>query len=399
MSVTSPKAVENRSDLAGSALPIVEKTVAAAPSRPTLRRLGLVLVGMIARGGVMIAAQRLSSGLGGQPNDRLLTHVVEPGQLLVTITEDGQLESAQNTELQCEIAGGSTILWIIEDGTHVEEGQELVRLDSSKIDEEISKQKIAYEKAVAARVKAVSELALAKAAKREYLEGTFVQERQTIESEVLVAAENVNRAQEYYQFSKRLASKGYVNDLQLNADRFAVEKSQKELDVANTKLKVLEEFTKAKMLQELQSKLDAADGTLRSEIAALELEQARLKRLESQREKCVIRAATDGMAIYARGHRWWDQEPAIAEGTEVRENQTLIELPDLSQMQVKVSVHESKVDQVKRGMPARVRIQEREFTGRVTSIANQASQAGWWANNVKKFETVVKIDGDPGLKP
>ena len=56
----------------------------------------------------------------------------------------------------------------------------------------------------------------------------------------------------------RLAAKGYVNQLQLEADKFAVEKSRKELDAAKTKLKVLDEYTKAKMLKQLESDIAIA---------------------------------------------------------------------------------------------------------------------------------------------
>jgi len=58
--------------------------------------------------------------------------------------------------------------------------------------------------------------------KREYLEGTYLQDRQAIESELFVAEENLNRAKEYFAYSQKLASKGYVNENQLEADRFAV---------------------------------------------------------------------------------------------------------------------------------------------------------------------------------
>ena len=41
------------------------------------------------------------------------------------------------------------ILWIIEDGTEVKPGDELVRLDASSIEDNISQQKIAYQTALA----------------------------------------------------------------------------------------------------------------------------------------------------------------------------------------------------------------------------------------------------------
>jgi hypothetical protein len=71
-------------------------------------------------------------------------------------------------------------------------------------------------------------------------------------------------------------------------------------------------------------------------------------------------------------------------------------------MQVKSTVHESKVDALQRGMRARIRIQDHDFQGTVTSVANQAEPASWFMGNVKEYATIVSIDSDPhgyGLRP
>jgi hypothetical protein len=69
-------------------------------------------------------------------------------------------------------------------------------------------------------------------------------------------------------------------------------------------------------------------------------------------------------------------------------------------MQVKVNVHESKVEQLQPGMRARIRILDREKTGTVTNVANQPEQTGWFSANVKEYATQVRIDGEPdGLRP
>jgi hypothetical protein len=47
---------------------------------------------------------------------------VEKGNLLITVTEDGNVESANNVDVKCQVAGGSTILWIVKDGTQVKKG-------------------------------------------------------------------------------------------------------------------------------------------------------------------------------------------------------------------------------------------------------------------------------------
>ena len=46
-----------------------------------------------------------------------LTHTITRGDLVVTVTEDGNLESAKNVDIKCQVAGGSSILWIVDDGT------------------------------------------------------------------------------------------------------------------------------------------------------------------------------------------------------------------------------------------------------------------------------------------
>src|SRR4029079_3587147 len=115
---------------------------------------------------------------------------------------------------------------------------------------------------------------------------------------------------------------------------------------AKTAKDVLEKFTKAKTMEDLQSKVATAQARLESEKASFALEESKLKRLEGQKEICTIKAPQSGMVVYANdmgggGRMPGGQQVTIEEGAAVRERQTILRLPDLSQMQVKVLVHES----------------------------------------------------------
>ena len=44
-------------------------------------------------------------------------HEVSRGELLVTVTEQGTLESSNNTEIKCRVRGDSVITSVIESGT------------------------------------------------------------------------------------------------------------------------------------------------------------------------------------------------------------------------------------------------------------------------------------------
>ena len=61
---------------------------------------------------------------------RYLTHTITRGNLIVTVREQGTLESADNTEIKCRVRGENTIIRVVESGSIVKPGDELVRLDT-----------------------------------------------------------------------------------------------------------------------------------------------------------------------------------------------------------------------------------------------------------------------------
>ncbi|MEX1042925.1 MAG: HlyD family efflux transporter periplasmic adaptor subunit [Pirellulaceae bacterium] len=333
--------------------------------------------------------------------DGALTHEVARERLQVTVTDDGNVESARNIDIKCDVAGGGTILWIVEDGKEVSQGEEIIRLDTAEIYDQLNAQRILYERALAAKIQAEEDFEAAKLTVSEYAKGLSVELLQQIESEIKIAEQNLSTAQDMLQYSKRMSRKGYVSALQREADVFAVERAQLDMENAQTRKMVLQEYTRPKMIREFEAIRDANEAKMRSEEAAFALEKGRLERLERQLDNCIIKAPQSGMVVYANetGRRGSDAA-TIEEGAIVRERQTIVRLPDLNRMQVKVLVHESKVDRVQIGMPAKVVIQGREFQGKVSSIANQPEPTGWFSASVKEYATMVNIEGEQeGLRP
>lgn len=334
-------------------------------------------------------------------DDNAMTHVVRRENLIVTVTDDGELQSASNVDVKCEIAGGSTILWIIPDGTVVEENEKIVELDSSGIEEQLAAQTGIYEKALAAQIKATEDAAAAEIAVQEYVEGTYLKDLQEVESLITIAQENMRSAQNVLDHTQRMSRKGFATPLQVEADEFAVKRAKLDLEFAQTSKKVLENFTYRKTTKGLEATRDAALALARSELANVELEKAKLEKLKKQLEKCVIYAPKAGMVVYyAERSRFGSSNSQIEEGAPVRERQTIIQLPDLTQMQAKVPVHESKVEQVHPGQRVYLQVLDREFQGSVTSIANQPESKSFFAAKVKEYPAEVRIEGDcEGLRP
>ncbi len=300
--------------------------------------------------------------------------------------------------LRITVPGGSKILWIVEEGTYVKEGQKIVELDSAAIEVELATQEGVLARAVAAKVQADESVEAHTIAVQEYDEGTFVKEKQIVEANIKIAMRNLRAAENILEHSTRMARKGFATPLQVESDEFAVQRAQLELKAQQTVLDVLERFTRRKMLKELEAARDAAVALAKSEDSTVKLEQQKLDRLKKNLEQCTIHAPTGGLVIYANERSRYSSI-TIEEGVEVRKGQSIIHLPKLDDMQAKVLVNESKIDQLKKGMRAKLKILDREFEGVVEQIANQPER-GSWGSDVKEYAAIVRIDGvTEGLKP
>ncbi|MGL5097752.1 MAG: TolC family protein, partial [Planctomycetia bacterium] len=162
------------------------------------------------------------------------THRVARGPLKVNVVEDGNVESAANVDLKCLVEGGSTILWIIEQGKQVKAGTELVRLDSSTIETNINTQKIATERARSTLIQAEEDTAVAKIGVREYNDGTFKQLLQTAEGAIVVARQNLRSSRNVLEYSEKMFRKGFINELQLETNKDTVERARLDLETAET---------------------------------------------------------------------------------------------------------------------------------------------------------------------
>ena len=127
-----------------------------------------------------------------------LVETVRRGDFRLEITESGEIESSGNTEVRCEVksnnTAGTAILRLVPEGTQVKPGDFLVELDSSALDKDRIQQQIVVNTSEAVLTEARSAYETAVLAKQEYMDGTFKQEKEVIESEIFVAEENLRRA-------------------------------------------------------------------------------------------------------------------------------------------------------------------------------------------------------------
>lgn len=329
------------------------------------------------------------------------------GPFVHIITERGTVESASNFEVRCEVqsmrTAGTMILDIVPEGTYVQEGDFLVRLDSSWLESDRTKQEIACAQSEALLAEAQNALETAVINQKEYLEGQYRLEEKKIQNEILLANQEVSRAQENLAYSERLAAKGYITKQQLEAESFTLEKAQNDLEAAQLKLKVLQEYTKVKQVKQLESDIKTAEARLAARRQSYELDKQQLRRIEEQIAKCEIRAERAGEVVYANVTGRGAQEVIIEPGTLVRENQVIIRLPDPKNMQVKALVNETRISRIQAGMPVEIRLDafpEVTLKGEVKSVSEYPAPTMWFRGDVKEYEVLVQIDSlVPGLKP
>ncbi len=364
------------------------------PGRWWKRGLLLILVtGVLASAAVLIPGAISTKG----PEQRL-THTIQRGDLLVSVTEQGTLESSDNAEIKCKVRGSNTVTWVIESGTIVQPGDELVRLDTKRIEEDVSLGKTNVFEATATMEETKAELAGAEIAIEAYLQGRYRSRLKGLEAGLSIAESNLQSAEKMLAHSQLLFKRGYVTDLELKGNAFTVTQAKLEKSVAETRIDVLKRFTKAMDMERMNGHLTYMSIKLKADEAGLRMDEARRDRALSEFENCIIRAEKGGLVIYPTAEAWKNQ-PDITEGARVVKDQVLLIMPELTKMQVKVGIHESVIDRVKYGMTARIRLPEIEFDASVSSVAAITKPAGWWTGNVVKYDTIIELPDIDGLKP
>lgn len=422
--------------------------LSASPRRRTTPI--VVGVGLFVTVGIVVAIGVTTLPGVQASTEGVILYRVQKQSLDIVVVERGALESANNEDLVCQVEARSpgspatTIKMIVPEGHLAKAGELLVELDSAPLQDQISTQTIKVSEAKASLTSAEADfeivrsqnssdietqktaVTLAEIDVKKYLEGDYVKERKTIDGRILIAEEELKRAQQRLSYSERLATKGYVSKSEVESDQLAVTRAKNDVDMALEERRVLDEYTKLRTQKDLESKLAEAKRALKrvesqavaKEAQSSELllakkkthvaEENTLKKLERQVERCKLYAPYPGMVTYAndpeRSMRGGSGgSPQVEEGASVREGQKIIRIPDLEKMQVNVKVHEAKVARVRIGQPARVRVEslpDRYLNGTVRNIATMADQQSWFSTGVQVFTVFVAVDEKiDGLKP
>lgn len=255
-------------------------------------------------------------------------------------------------------------------------------------------------------------------------DGEAQQKLRQLEDELLLRKSELAVAKQKVEASERLAAREFIPRTQLENDQVNFEKVSLSVKTAETQLRLFKAYEFSKMCAQLlsnyresltrlqrtvranRSKMAQAETRFQTAKRRYEMELAKKDDLDRQLKACLMRATQPGLVAYGNlnassSTRY--SEP-IEEGATVRFRQTLLTIPDMSQMGVHVNIHESQVKKVRIGQPALIRVDAepgKVLEGRVAELAMLPdSSSSRYTPNLKVYPATVHIIGThPWMKP
>ncbi len=395
-------------------------------------RIVLLILAVLVIGGAAVFAFRGRRDARADVAEVFAT--VRRGPLVISLRESGEIKPSEQIKIKSEVEGRTTILSIVPEGTRVKKGDLLVELDTSSLEESRVNQEITVQNAEAAFIEARENLEVvrnqskadvelaelkfqfAKEDLDKYEKGEYPNTLDDQTGAVTLAEEELERARDTLEWSRKLHDEKYLSDAELRSDELSFKSKELSLKAARGKLDLLKNYTYKRQIAQLQSDLSQAEMTLdrtrrtananivqaEAKLSARELEFTRQKdKLEKYRDqiaKARIVAPMDGLVIYATtaAPRWHSQDP-ICEGKEVREREDLIVLPTAETYRAEVNIHENNLKKVSVGMPVVIRVDaipNRTFHGTIAKISPLPDSMRMWANpDLKVYKTTIDIDG------
>jgi len=450
--------------------------------RPVLLTAGVVLVG-----GVLVGLIWGWGPLEGKqaPTGVRAVYTVQPRDLTISVTQAGEIQARTYTDYICEVEGSSTIVSVVREGSSisaedVRDKRVLVQLDTAELQEDYTAQKISYATAEAAHTEAkealeiqrkqnesdeqaallavkfarmdlekyisedLAEDLIARAEKSPGLAekviadlvaelsgdpnsakwgGAALQSKRLLESAIKLAKGVLKKDDNRLRGTKRLHEKDYVSASELESDELSRQRSEIDLQQANTALELFMRYDLAKEIERLfsdfqeskrhlertrasvRAKLAQAQAKLHSAEATYQLQKERREKLKKELAACTIRATTPGLVIYSTSMSYEARErDPIEVGDIVHKGQKILTIPNSSEVAAVVRVHESWIERVRPGLGVRVTADpfpDSVFTGKIETVSPLPdAQSRWMNTGLKVYTTYVTIDGrDHVLRP
>ncbi len=402
-----------------------------------------IIITLLAAGAVAAAyawpESTASASAGDVADVNLFT--VSRGDLNIVLAENGELVAKNSQNIVNTANSWAEIKWLIDEGTEVVEGDELARLDTKELDERVERLELDIVQAETDLMQATTDheiqvvdndaklerageaLTKARKEREKYEKGDAINEERKLRVAIQDANTRYTRAKKKYEDSQTLFEETYINKSQLEEDEIEFAKAEAQREGALLDLEIFEEYSKPLALADKNRAVTDAEreqettgkrneSSLRQRQTSLDKAKTKLDKLrdslvetQEELEKMVLAAPCPGYVIYGDPKNPWNRDD-IKVGGRTWSGQTMLTIPDLRVMQVKLSVHEADVNKLSEGNPATVTMDTYPglaISGTVTKIASIAGSDDSWrrGSDVKTFavEVTLEASAEVELKP
>jgi len=299
------------------------------------------------------------------PSD-LPTATVVRGEFLVNHFEGGEIQASSGEVVMSPRIGGSLkIIHLWPEGTKVEVGDLILQFDPAEFEREMLDREGQLEQAQSDYAKSQAERSLRLA--------------------------TIKRTIEQQGARRQLA------ELNQERQKFAsvIDQEQSNINLEKA-IRSLEEARQESIAQEVINRVDQRKHELN-----IARKQERYNHARRNYERTSIQAIKPGIVVYRK--IWKNSKRAkITTGDQVRGGRALLDIPDMSMMQVRCLIGEMDIGRMRSGLQTHIRLEAFPgpvFTGTVSELAAMAyPQPG--APDIRVFELMIDIDEqDDRLKP
>jgi multidrug efflux pump subunit AcrA (membrane-fusion protein) len=327
--------------------------------------------------------------------DPTLIATVRRGALTTQLTTSGILRPIESLSYSSPVVGRDTeILELAPEGTHVDQGDLLARLDTSDLEREVERVRQELRQAQADLQTAETERQDAAANIRSVNEGEGALTVQEARTRFQLAQKRAARLRAEYEQLKPLLDRGFMTREELSKTADALEQSEEELALLQKRMDVTVQLTHPREVQRAALQLAQKEAQVQNVTARIADAESRLSQLRELVEACDVRARRPGLVVYEE-LLTANPRRKVRVGDRVSATQGLVTIPEVNRMMVDTSVSEAELHQIRPGQHATIRLEafpDLVVAGRVARIGTLASAATNQPLDDKRFDLVIELD-------
>lgn len=330
---------------------------------------------------------------GGAVDDGM-TATVRRGRLTSTLTLTGILKPAESISYRSPLGGRETeVIVLAPEGTRVNEGDLIVRLDTTDVERELQRTAQELRQAQVDLQVADIEVQEAQAAISSLEKGEGALGVEEARTRLDLARKKVDRLREEYDQLKPLMEKGFITRDELKGTADELDQAEEEFALLRRRSEILLEQTRPRDRQRAELQLAQKEAQRENVRARVQEVAARGQMLQEQHEDCSMYARRPGMVVYEE-YLGANPRRKIRVGDRVTGSQVLVTIPEVNRMLVEASASEADVHRLAVGQTAAIRLEafpDLRLTGKVIRIGTLARSDDRPIDD-KRFDVTVEVD-------